>query len=281
MKYAIHAFPTTHTASITDVARWTEELGFDALLLPDHTHIPASRETDYPQGRPLPPEYAQIHDPFIAATAAAMVTERIKIGTGVCVVVERDPIVTAKLVAGVDHMSDGRFLFGVGAGWNREEMRNHGTDPRTRIALMKERVEAMKAIWTQDEASYHGTFVNFDAIWCWPKPVQAPHPPILMGGNVPAAVERALEYADGWYPAAGRDESVDDELLGQIADVKRRTAGRDFPVTVSDLSADPVRLGRYRDAGTDRVTFVLESGTRDEVRAAMEQLAELVSGVEA
>ncbi len=155
-----------------------EERGFESLLFPEHTHIPASRESPYPGGGELPPEYSRTYDPFVALTAAAAATERLLIGTGICLVIERDPILTAKEVASLDKLSGGRFLFGVGAGWNREEMRNHGTDPAHRFSLMRERIEAMKAIWTQDEASYAGTHLNFERIWCWPKPEQQPHPPI-------------------------------------------------------------------------------------------------------
>ena len=156
MKFAVGYFPTDEGIDPATLARMVEERPFESLFFTDHTHIPASRETPYPAGTELPREYARIHDPFVALMAAGAVTERIKLGTGVCLVVERDPIVTAKEVASLDLLSGGRFLFGVGAGWNREEMRNHGTDPSRRFKLMRERVEAMKEIWTKDEAEYHG-----------------------------------------------------------------------------------------------------------------------------
>src|SRR3954451_9780153 len=167
-----------------------EQRPFESLFFADHTHIPASRETPYPAGTELPREYSRIHDPFVALMAAGGATERIKLGTGVCLVIERDPIVTAKAAASVDHLSGGRLEFGVGAGWNREGMRNHGTDPRRRMAVLRERVEAMKAIWTQEEASYHGEHVAFERIWSHPKPVQLPHPPVVIGGNGEKVLDR-------------------------------------------------------------------------------------------
>ena len=183
MKFGVAIFPTEDAQDPAELARMAEDRGFESLLFPEHTHIPASRETPYPAGGELPPEYSRTYDPFVALTAAAAATERLLIGTGICLIIERDPITTAKEVASIDQLSAGRFLFGVGAGWNVEEMRNHGTDASRRFGLMRERVEAMKAIWTQDEASYHGEQVQFERIWSWPKPLQQPHPPILVGGN--------------------------------------------------------------------------------------------------
>ena len=182
MDFGVGYFPTHDGIGPGPLARLVEERGQDALVFAEHTHIPASRESAWPGGGDLPPKYWHCYDLFVALTAAAAATSRLRIGSGICLVIERDPIVTAKEVASVDHLSGGRFEFGVGAGWNREEMANHGTDPRRRMAVMRERVEAMKAIWTQDEAEYHGKQVDFDPIWCWPKPVQQPHPPILLGG---------------------------------------------------------------------------------------------------
>src|SRR5438876_3694917 len=173
-----------------------EARGFESFFVTEHTHIPASRETPYPAGVPLPPEYWHIHDPFVALASAAAVTERIRLGTAICLVVERDPITTAKEVASLDRLSGGRMIFGVGAGWNLEEMRNHGTDPSTRFGLLRERVEAMKALWTSEEASYHGRHVDFERIWSWPTPLQEPHPPVLVGGNGARVLERVVAYGD-------------------------------------------------------------------------------------
>src|SRR5215510_3238680 len=187
-------FPTRYSIGIVELARAVEERGFESLFVPEHTHIPTSRRSPWPGGADLPPEYRETLDPFLALTAAATVTERIRLGTGICLVVERDPITTAKEVATLDLLSGGRFLFGIGGGWNREEMENHGTDPKQRFKVMRERVLAMKEIWTKEEPSYRGRFVRFDPIWSWPKPVQRPHPPILIGGSGDRVLERVVEY---------------------------------------------------------------------------------------
>src|SRR2546423_1919274 len=189
-------FPTDYAIAPADLGRLAEERGFESLWFPEHTHIPASRETPYPGGGELPPEYSHTHDPFVALAQVAAVTERLRVATGICLVIQRDPIVTAKEVASLDALSGGRFIFGVGAGWNREEMLDHGTDPGRRFGVMRERIEAMKAIWTSDEASYHGRYVDFDRIWSWPKPAQRPHPPIIVGGNGELVLERVVGYGD-------------------------------------------------------------------------------------
>jgi probable F420-dependent oxidoreductase len=186
--FGVGYFATHDGVSPAAFARLVEERGQESVFFPEHTHIPASRETAYPAGGELPRKYSHTYDLFVALTAAAAATSKLRVASGICLVTERDPIVTAKEVASVDDLSGGRMEFGVGAGWNREEMLNHGTDPRTRMALMAERVEAMKAIWTQDEASYHGSYVDFERIWSWPKPAQRPHPPVLVGGNGPTVL---------------------------------------------------------------------------------------------
>src|ERR671937_1020459 len=203
MKFGIAVFPTDYAADPAAITRLVEERGFESLFFPEHTHIPTSRETPYPAGGELPDEYSHTYDPFVALTAAAAATEKLLLATGICLVIERDPIVTAKEVASVDRLSGGRFLFGVGAGWNIEEMENHGTDPHRRFSLMRERIEAMKAIWTEDEASYHGEHVEFERIWSWPKPVQKPHPPILVGGSGQKVIDRVLRFGDEWMPIVG------------------------------------------------------------------------------
>ena len=213
MKFGLAIFCTDLTPDPPTVARMAEERGFESLFFPEHTHIPSSRETPYPAGGELPEEYRRLYDPFVACTAAAAATERLKVGTGICLVVQRDPITTAKEVASVDRLSGGRFLFGVGAGWNLEEMRDHGTDPSKRFGLMRERVEAMKAIWTEDEAEYHGRHVDFDPIWSWPKPAQDPHPPVLLGGNGRTVGDRVLAFADEWFPNRLGDE---DKFIARI-----------------------------------------------------------------
>jgi probable F420-dependent oxidoreductase len=231
-----------------------------------------SRDTPYPGGTELPREYSHIIDPFVGLAAAATATERLKIGTGVCLVIERDPIVTAKEVATLDHVSAGRFLFGVGAGWNIEEMRNHGTDPRTRFTRMRESVEAMKAIWTQEEAEYHGKLIDFDPIWSWPKPVQKPHPPVLVGGRGEKVLDRVVAYGDEWIP--NRVKSPE-ELGERIAELQRRAeaAGRGrIPVTVFGAKGELRLLERLRAAGVTRALFYLRP---DEPAAMQRQLDEL------
>ncbi|MBV8452293.1 MAG: LLM class F420-dependent oxidoreductase, partial [Deltaproteobacteria bacterium] len=206
MKYGLSFFPTDFTIRFDELARAAEGHGFESLLVAEHTHIPASRLSIPSTGiRDLSPQYSHTLDPFVALATAAAVTTTLKLGTGVCLVIERDPIITAKEVASLDWLSNGRFIFGVGAGWNQEEMANHGTEFKSRRRLMRERIEAMKAIWMQDEPSYHGKFVNFDPIWCYPKPVQKPWPPIIMGGQAPAAMRAAIAWCDGWMPTVRGD----------------------------------------------------------------------------
>jgi probable F420-dependent oxidoreductase len=261
-------FPTDETPSPVTLARMAEDRGFESIWYPEHTHIPASRETPYPAGGELPREYARTLDPFVALAAAASATSTIKLGTGICLVVEHDPIVLAKTVATLDQISGGRFLFGVGAGWNREEMRNHGTDPRTRMRLLAERIIAMKAIWSQDEASFDGEFVKFDRIWAWPKPLQRPHPPILVGGNGPTVHDRVLDFGDAWLPnLIGSDELI----IGQIEQLRER-AGRDVPVTLYAGSSKPERLARYAEAGIERVVFWVPQGDGAAVEHRLDQI---------
>jgi probable F420-dependent oxidoreductase len=254
-----------------------EERGFESLFLAEHTHIPVSRETPYPGGTELPLEYSHTIDPFVGLTAAAAVTEHLKVGTGVCLVNQRDPIVTAKEVATLDHVSGGRFLFGVGAGWNKEEMRNHGTDPRTRWAVMRERVEAMKAIWTQDEAEYPGRFVDFDPIWSWPKPVQKPHPPVLVGGVGEKVLDRVVAYGDEWIP--NRVKSPE-ELGGRIVELQRRAeaSGRSrIPVTVFGAKSEQRVLERLEAAGVTRSLFYVRPEEPGAVERQLDELAEVAA----
>ncbi len=272
MEFGVAIFPSEDVPAPGELARMAEERGFESLLFPEHTHIPASRESPYPGGGELPPEYSRTYDPFVASAAAAAASQRLRIGTGICLVIERDPIVTAKEVASVDVLSGGRFLFGVGAGWNREEMRNHGTDPSHRFAIMRERIEAMKAIWTQEEASYSGTHVSFDRIWCWPKPLQRPYPPVLVGGNGPRVLDRVLAFGDEWMPNRVRD----DEIIPRFEELARRAAeaGRDpIPITIAGLMRDPARIERFERAGVHRGLFWLPASGRDEVEQAFDRYA--------
>jgi probable F420-dependent oxidoreductase len=254
-----------------------EERGFESLFLAEHTHIPVSRETPYPGGTELPREYSHTIDPFVGLAAAASATERLKVGTGVCLVIQRDPIVTAKEVATLDHVSDGRFMFGVGAGWNKEEMLDHGTDPKTRWGVMRERIEAMKAIWTQEEAEYHGRYVDFDPIWSWPKPVQKPHPPVLVGGVGDKVLDRVVAYGDEWIPNRVKGP---DELGVRIDELQRRAeaAGRDrIPVTVFGARPEQSVLERLEAVGVTRALFYLRPDEPAAVQRQLDRLGEVAA----
>jgi probable F420-dependent oxidoreductase len=277
MEFGLAIFPTENVQPPTELARMAQERGFESLLFPEHTHIPASRATPYPAGGDLPPEYSRTLDPFVACSVAAAATDRLLIGTGICLVVERDPIITAKEVASVDVVSGGRFLFGVGAGWNVEEMANHGTDARTRFGLMRERIEAMKEIWSSDEASYAGRHVEFDRIWCWPKPVQRPHPPILVGGNGSGVIDRVVAFGDEWMPNRVGD---DDGMIARFEDLARAAAdaGRGaIPITLPSIPRDPARIDRFAAAGVHRGVFWLPATSRDDVEVALERYTAAVA----
>ena len=269
MNFAIGYFVTDETVDPATLGRLVEERGFEALLLAEHTHIPASRETPYPAGTDLPREYWHTYDPFVALTAAALATDRLFIGTGICLVVQHDPIVVAKAAASVDRISNGRFLFGVGAGWNLEEMRHHGTDPRRRFGLMRERVEAIRTIWTEDEATYHGDHVNFDRIWSWPKPIQEPGPPVLVGGNGRGVIDRVLAFGDEWFPnRIGDDEKIQ-------ARVRRlRDAGK--PTTLANAPTEPDILEAYREAGVHRALWWVPPDDQGETERRLDRLAKVV-----
>src|SRR5919106_3772871 len=270
MRYGIAIFLTDDAADPATVARMVEERGFESLFLPEHTHIPASRETPYPAGGELPRQYSRTYDPFVALAAAAGATSKLLLATGICLVIERDPIITAKEVVSVDRISGGRFLFGVGAGWNEEEMENHGTDPRRRFSLMRERIEAMKAIWTEDESSYHGEHVNFDRIWCWPKPVQKPHPPVLVGGNAERVLDRVVAFGDEWMPnrVSGLRERI--ATLNRLGE----EAGRgSIPVTLSGAKPDRELIERGEEAGIHRCAFYIEPADAGETERQLDELA--------
>jgi probable F420-dependent oxidoreductase len=279
MKYGVYQFNTDDAIRADELGREVEARGFESLFVPEHTHIPASRKSPWPGGPNLPREYWRTLDPFVTLTAAAAVTTRLKVGTGICLVIERDPITLAKEVASLDHISRGRVLFGVGGGWNAEEMAHHGTDFASRWKILRERIAAMKEIWTKDEAEYHGKFVNFDALWAYPKPVQKPHPPILMGGSGPHARQRAVDFDGHWMPIVGRD-SIEEGL----ADLRQRAekAGRDpATVTVSLFGARPdeAKLTAWRDVGVHRALFNLPSAGRDEVLPLLDKYAALAAKV--
>jgi probable F420-dependent oxidoreductase len=275
VKLGLTIFPTDYSIGPTELARLAEERGFESLFFPEHTHIPASRRTPYPAGGELPREYSHLLDPFVALAAAAEATERILLGTGICLIVERDPIVTAKEVASIDLLSGGRFVFGIGAGWNHEEMENHGTNPKGRHGLMRERVEAMKAIWAEEEAEYHGEHVDFDPIWSWPKPVQKPHPPILVGGNTEKALRRVVGYGDGWIPNPETRLSQLPDRIEALQGMAAEAGRERIPVTFYGLKPDLESLHRYADAGVDRGVFLLPAASRQELEPALDHYTKL------
>jgi probable F420-dependent oxidoreductase len=275
MDFGVFMFPTDYSVGIVELARAAEEHGFESLWVPEHTHIPTSRLTPWPGGAELPREYSHALDPFVALGAAAVATSRLRLGTGVSLVIEHDPITLAKEVATVDLLSGGRFLFGIGGGWNVEEMANHGTDAARRWKLLRERTLAMKAIWTQDEAEFHGELVNFDRIWSWPKPVQKPHPPVLIGGNGPHTLRRVIEYGDGWMPIVGRGPGLEGRMaeLAQMAEAADRAP---IPVSIFFVPRDAAAIDRYRAAGAERCIFWLPAAGADEVLPALERCANVV-----
>ena len=280
MRFGLTYFPTDYGVQPAELGRAAEAAGFEALFVAEHTHIPAIRDTPRPGGGELPRQYWHTHDPFVALTAVAAATERLRIGTGVCLIIERDPIVTAKEVASLDRLSGGRLLFGIGAGWNREEMENHGTDPHTRFSLMRERVEAMKAIWTEDEAEYHGRHVSFDPVWSWPKPLQEPHPPVILGGNGPKVIDRVLAFADEWMPNWGLEP--DQELIARFAELRARAddAGRgEIPIGIYGPKPELEILEPFAEAGVSRVALYVPPHTREKVEPRLDRYAQLVSAL--
>jgi probable F420-dependent oxidoreductase len=282
MKYGIAMFPTDYAIQADVLARELETRGFESLWLPEHTHIPASRKSPWPGGPDLPREYWHTLDPFVALGAAAAVTKTLMLGTGICLVIERDPILLAKEVASLDHISRGRVLFGIGGGWNAEEMGHHGTPFGERWKILRERIAAVKAIWTQEEAEYHGKYVNFDKLWSYPKPVQKPYPPILMGGAGPHARQRAADFDGHWMPIGGRAYS--EPVAESIADFRARAekAGRDpgaCTVSIFGVPPDEAKLAALRDAGVARVVFFVPSAVADTVLPLLDGYAAVAKKV--
>jgi probable F420-dependent oxidoreductase len=281
MDFGASMFFTDYSMTPAALARALEQRGFESVWAPEHSHIPLSRQSPWPGGAELPKQYYDVMDPFVTLTAAAMATTSLRVGTGVCLVVQRDPIQTAKLVASIDQVSGGRFLFGIGVGWNAEEMADHGTtDFKGRHKLARERIEAMKAIWTQSKPEYHGDLVDFGPMMTWPKPVQKPHPPVIVGGAFPQAARRAVRYGDGWIPLAGRGGDV----AAQLPEFRRMLAeaGRtaeSCPVTIFSAPEDADALKRHRDLGVARVTVGLPAAKEDEVLPILDRWAGLIRAV--
>jgi len=279
MKIGAAMFFTDYSMAPGELARALEERGFDSVWAPEHSHIPVARVSAFPSGGELPKKYYDAMDPFVALTAAAAATTTLQIGTGVCLVMQRDPIQTAKLVASIDQVSQGRFLFGVGNGWNADEMANHGTHFKARHKIARERIEAMRAIWTQDKAEYHGAFVNFDPMMAWPKPVQKPNPPILVGGAFPYGARRAIRYGDGWMPHRARPNYPNvADLIPQYRDLVAQS-DRDpasVPVTIWGATEDMPMLERDRGLGVVRVIVSLDSARADVILPELDRWADII-----
>jgi probable F420-dependent oxidoreductase len=278
LAFGASMFFTDYSMAPGELGQALEARGFESVWAPEHSHIPVSRKTPFPAGGELPKKYYDCMDPFVTLTAAAMATKTLKVGTGVCLVAQRDPIQTAKLVASIDQVSGGRFLFGIGNGWNQDEMEDHGTEFKSRHKRARENVEAMKEIWTKSKAEYHGEFVNFDPMMTWPKPVQKPHPPVIVGGAFPYSARRAIRYGDGWIPQAARGGySEIGDLIPEFRKMAE-AAGRDpksIAITVWFPRRDPDLMKRYEDLGVERVVFNFES----EPAAAILPVADEISGL--
>ena len=272
-RFGVTIFPTDYSIQPVELAREVEARGLDSLFFPEHTHIPASRATPFPGGGDLPKMYWHTHDPFVALGACAAVTGRIRLGTGICLVIERDPITLAKEVASLDMISNGRVVLGVGAGWNREEMANHGADYRNRWKIMREKVLAMKAIWQNEAAEFHGEFVNFAPIWSYPKPVQPGGPPIWIGANSKWVFERVAEYADGWMPIGGLGSGNLERMQAALEARGRRI--EDLELALFAAPYDETQLRGRIEQGFDELVFSLPDAGRDKVLPRLDQVAEL------
>ncbi|MPY74443.1 MAG: TIGR03619 family F420-dependent LLM class oxidoreductase [Alphaproteobacteria bacterium] len=278
MHIGVFMFATDYAIGIGELARALEERGFESLFVPEHTHIPTSRKTPFRGGSELPKEYLHTYDPFVALSFAAAATKKLRLGTGICLVAQRDPIVTAKCVASLDRLSGGRFVFGIGGGWNVDEMENHGARYETRFKLLRERVLAMKALWTEEEAAFRGDMVRFDPVWSYPKPAQRPHPPVILGGESRHTVRRVVEFCDGWFPRAGAGF----EPAEGMSRLRQAAAehGRDMAslsVTVFRAPADKAALAGYAEAGITRGLLALPSAGRDEVLRLLDRYTPLIS----
>lgn len=268
MKFGIATFVNDDTIDTISLARGIEERGFASLVIAEHTHIPASRESAYPLGGELPAMYYRTLDPFVTLAAAAAVTSSIELFTGIALLIQRDPIITAKEAASIDLISGGRFVFGVGAGWNIEELRDHGTDPKTRGALLDERIEAIRALWTTEPAEYHGKYVNFDASYLRPKPVQKPHPPIFIGGDSDATVKRVIRHDAGWI-----SNPLPLEHLAKRIDQLREGSGRDVPLAMFGTPADPGYWQGAQGLGFERLALLLPTLPLDESLRLLDEYA--------
>ncbi len=277
MKFGVAMFATDYAIRPDDFARACEDRGFESAWFPEHTHIPASRKSPWPLGGDLPKDYWHTHDLFVSMMAAAGATKTIKIGSGICLVIEHDPIKLAKEVASLDQLSHGRVLFGIGGGWNAEEMENHGTPFKKRWKVLREKIEAMKEIWTKDAAEYHGEFVNFDPIWCDPKPLQKPHPPILLGVHSGNGLNRVVNYCDGWIPVGAAVQ----DLKASLQDLQARAekAGRksqELAISIFMGADNPTVLRQYQELGIERVVFGAPSEGKEKVLPLLDKYAKVI-----
>lgn len=276
--HGIMMFPTEYAIDPATLAKEVEDRGFDSLWFPEHSHIPTSRESPYPGGGDLPRMYVHTYDPFVALTVAACATTTLKLGTGVCLVIQRDPIHTAKEVASLDRLSGGRFLFGVGAGWNREEMADHGTNPKVRMRIMAENVKAMKELWTKEEASFSGDYVTIAPSWAYPKPADnGTHPPVLVGGMGPGVEDRILDFGDEWMPQNVDVRNADDfAQRAETLQSRAIDAGRDrIPMSLFGAATDEKSADAYRQVGFDRLIYGVSSSDRDTVLKELDDLVPL------
>ena len=271
MKFGVAIFPTDYAISMSELAPAAEELGFESLWVAEHSHIPTSRLSSWPGGAELPKHYWHTMDPFIALTAAALASKTIRVATGICLLIQRDPIHTAKEVASLDHVSNGRFIFGIGGGWNREEMEDHGTNFSTRWKLLRERVEAVKAIWSEDVTEYQGDMVNFGPMRASPKPVQKPHPPIILGGSGPKILERVVRYADGWMPNRGQVV----ERIPELQEMANAAGRAPIPVTCYP-KASAEEIEQLAKAGVDRLIWYVPPDGRDPALKKLEELGRMI-----
>ena len=280
MKFGVSMFFTDYSMAPGELGQALESRGYESVWAPEHSHIPVSRKSPFPAGGDLPKKYYDCMDPFVALAAAGAATKTLLLGTGICLIAQRDPIQTAKLVASLDQISAGRFLFGIGNGWNQDEMENPGTAYATRHKRARETVEAMKAIWTQDTAEYHGEFVDFGPMAAWPKPARNPHPPVYVGGAFPWSARRAIRYGEGWLPQAARAGHYR-QIADMIPEFHRmaKEAGRDpasIAITVWHARRDPDLMKRYQDLGVERVVFSIEPEAKDKVTARIDAIAEVM-----
>ena len=276
--FGLFMFPTDYAIQPVELAIAAEERGFESIFFPEHTHIPTSRKTPFPGGTELPKEYWHTHDPFVALGAAAAVTKKLKLGTGVCLVIERDPIVLAKEVASLDMISNGRVLFGIGGGWNVEEMENHGANYKKRWKTVREKVLAMREIWTKEAAEFHGEIVNFDKIWSYPKPVQPGGPPVLMGSQSPKTFERVADYCDGWLPI-NNPRNDWPALIKQLRDAEKAKGRKKLSLSLFGAPAKEDALKQLIELGFDRWLFPLPPAPRDTVMPMIDNYAKVMAKV--